>query len=156
MESKSAWAQKLADSKGLPKRVRIKKEDQKRLGKGMMVIPAPKDVDRAMKSVRKGKLATVDMIRKSISKRYKTTVCCPLTTGIFVWIAANAANEAMQEGNKSCTPYWRTIRTDGTLNPRYPGGEMAHAKKLRDEGHRITRNGKKLAVLDFEQKLQKF
>ena len=155
MKSKSTWAQKLANSKGLPKRVRIKKQDQKRLGRGMMVIPAPKDVDKAMKSVRKGKLATVDMIRKSISKRYKTTVCCPLTTGIFVWIAANAAYEEMQSGKKNCTPYWRTIKTDGSLNPRYPGGELEHAKKLRQEGHKITRIGKKLAVLDFEYKLQK-
>jgi len=35
------------------------------------------------------------------------------------------------------TPYWRVIKSDGSLNEKLLGGLAAHAARLREEGHNI-------------------
>ncbi|MFA5108011.1 MAG: hypothetical protein WC492_00545 [Candidatus Micrarchaeia archaeon] len=154
MQTKS-WVQKLAKKKGLPKKVKIEKKMEKTCGKGTMIIPLPSDVDRMMRKAKKGKILTIEMIRDSLAKKYKTNTCCPLTTGIFAWIAANAAEEQRSAGRVDITPYWRTIKSDGSLNPKYPGGDFAQARKLKMEGHIISRTGKKFVLKNFENKKQK-
>ena len=66
-------------------------------------------------------------MRKALAKKHGATIACPITTGIFAWIAAHAADEAESAGARRITPYWRTLKTGGELNPKYPGG----VKKLR-------------------------
>ena len=78
-------------------------------------------------------------------------VCCPITTGILAWIAAHAAEEAMEEGAKRVTPYWRTLKTGGELNAKYPGGVKSLKRRLDAEGHRVVQKGKRFVVVDFEQ-----
>jgi len=82
---------------------------------------------------------------------------CPLTTGIFIRIAAEAAEEDLSRGEKEITPYWRVIKADGSLNEKLPGGTEAQAARLREEGHSIEPGkGKKAPkVKDFEKSLQK-
>ena len=119
---KKSWKEKLADSKGLPKTGKIEGKMSKRWGEGTMVIPAPIEVDAVMKKVRAGKLTTIDSIRKVLAKKHDVTITCPITTGIFAWIAAHAADEDEAAGRKRITPYWRTLKAGGELNPKYPGG----------------------------------
>ena len=79
-----------------------------------------------------------------------------MTTGIFAWIAANAAEELRSEGKKRITPYWRTLKSKGELNPKYPGGIEAIRKLLEAEGHKIIEKGKKnkkYFVENFEKAL---
>jgi alkylated DNA nucleotide flippase Atl1 len=152
---KKTWQEKLADSKDLPKVVKITEKMSKRWGSGTVVIPAPKEVDEIMKKVPKGKLITINQIREILAKKHGATIGCPLTTGIFAWIAAHAAEEAASEGKKDITPYWRTLKTGGGLNPKYPGGIELQEKLLREEGHTIIRKGKKCFVADFEKYLIK-
>jgi len=135
---RKTWREKLAESKDLPK---------------TMVIPSPLEVDEAMRRVPKGKLATINEIRACLATKHGTDIACPMTTGIFAWIAAHAADEARAAGEKSITPYWRTLKADGELNPKYPGGIPALTKLLRAEGHRVVKKGKKFLVADFEAKL---
>ncbi|MFQ5425431.1 MAG: hypothetical protein ACE5F9_15810, partial [Phycisphaerae bacterium] len=47
------------------------------------------------------------------------------------------AEEDRRAGRKRITPYWRTIKDDGSLNPKFPGDVRAQAAKLRDEGFTI-------------------
>ena len=101
---RKSWREKLADSKDLPKVVEINDKMSKRWGTGTVVIPAPIEVDEIMKKVPKGKLITVNEIRAILAKKHGATIGCPLTTGIFAWIAANAAEEAAAEGKKDITP----------------------------------------------------
>ena len=116
---KKSWVEKLADSKGLPKVEKITDKMSKRWGTGTVVIPAPMEVNEMMRRVPEGKLITINEIRASLAKKHKATIGCPLTTGIFAWIAANAAEEQRQEGKKDITPYWRTLKTGGVINPKY-------------------------------------
>jgi hypothetical protein len=150
---KKTWSEKLNDSKGLPKVEKITDKMSKRWGTGTVVIPAPIEVDEIMRTVPAGKLITINEIRAALAKKHKATIGCPMTTGIFAWIAANAAEEQKQNGEKDITPYWRTLKTGGALNEKYPGGAEAQRLLLEREEHTVIKKGKKHAVLNYEKSL---
>jgi hypothetical protein len=158
MKLRRSWQKKLADSKDLPKVVKIEGKMSKKWGTGTCAIPAPMEVDELMRRVPKGKLTTVNDIRSAVAEKHKATIGCPITCGIFAFIAANAAEEARAEGKKRITPYWRTLKTGGELNPKYPGGVKAQSAHLKEEGHVIEpgRGKKPPKVKDFEKRLAKF
>lgn len=114
------------------------------------MIPAPIEVDEIMKKVPEGRLITINEIRAILAKRHQTNIGCPIATGIFAWIAAHAAEEAKAEGEKNITPWWRTLKSAGELNEKYPGEGNLQAKLLKEEGHAIIKKGKKLVVKDFD------
>lgn len=149
MAKKKTWSEKLADSKDLPKTAKIEGKMIQRWGEGKFVIPAPLEVDAQMKKVRKGKLTTISAISEKLAQQHGTTIACPITTGIFAWIAAHAAQEAEQSGRKRITPYWRTLKAGGELNPKYPGGIKNLRARLQAEGHKIIKKGKRYFVHNF-------
>ena len=116
MPSKKSWKEKLADNRGLPKVGKIEGKMTSRWGAGTMVIPSPTEVDEIMRKVPKGKLITINEIRALLASKHNVTIGCPISTGIFAWIAANAAAEAARAGGGRITPYWRTLRSGGELN----------------------------------------
>ena len=122
-----------------------------RWGTGVMVIPALREVDALMKKIPRGKVTTINELRAALAKKHKADFACPSTTGIFSWIAAHAAAEAAAEGRKRITPCWRTLKTVGELNPKYPGGIPAIRKLLRGEGHKVVQRGKRFYVGDFQR-----
>ena len=152
---KKSWTEKLADDKGLP---RVEKVAGKMVGRfgtragDTFVIPAPLEVDALMKNVKRGRVVTINELRAALAKRHRTTIACPITTGIFAWIAAHAAAE---KGGSRMTPYWRTLKVGGEINGRYPGGYAGVARKLRAEGHAVERRGKRWFVVGFEKVLGK-
>jgi hypothetical protein len=111
------------------------------------------EVDELMRRVPKGKLTTIDELRKVLARRHHATIACPITTGIFAWIAAHAAAEAAAKGKKRVTPFWRTLKAKGELNPKYPGGIAELRGKLAGEGHRVTQKGKHFFVENFQASL---
>jgi hypothetical protein len=119
------------------------------------VIPAPLEVDDLMKKVPRGKLTTINEIRQALADKHGATIGCPITTGIFAWIAANAADDLAFGGEKNITPYWRTLKSGGELNSKYPGGIVEQAARLEKEGHTIeySRGNKTAKVKDYEKKL---
>ncbi|NIS74705.1 MAG: hypothetical protein GTO08_05390, partial [Deltaproteobacteria bacterium] len=151
MARKKSWREKLADSKDLPRVEKITERQSARWGRGTIVIPAPLEVDAIMKKVPRGKLITINEIRRMLAKEHGATIGCPMTTGIFAWIAAHAAAEDAAEGKKRITPYWRTLKAEGELNPKYPGGVDDIEARLKSEGHTIIRKGKKYFVKGYEK-----
>jgi len=151
MAKKKTWCEKLQDSKDLPKVQKITDKMSKRWGTGTVVIPAPVEVDEIMRKVPEGKLTTINDIRSALAKKHGATIGCPITTGIFAWIAANAAEEQRQKGGTNTTPYWRTLKVGGVLNEKYPGGAAAQKRLLEREGHRVIQQGRKYVVVNFEQ-----
>lgn len=130
MAKKQTWNQKLNDNKGLPKVEKITDAMSKRWGTGTVVIPAPIEVDEVMRKVPAGKVTTINEIRVALAKKHNATIGCPMTTGIFAWVAAHAAEERKQQGEKNVTPYWRTLKTGGVVNEKYPGGAEAQKELL--------------------------
>jgi len=152
---KRSWTEKLTDSKDLPKVEKITGKMSKRWGTGTVVIPAPLEVDAMMRKVPEGKLVTINEIRSALAKKHKATISCPMTTGIFAWIAANAAEEQRQDGKKDINPFWRTLKTKGVINAKYPGGVEGQTRLLEKEGHKVIQKGKKYIVADYEKSLIK-
>jgi alkylated DNA nucleotide flippase Atl1 len=152
-KARSSWSAKLDQSEGLPKVVPIGPTMRKQWGEGTVVVPAPREVDAVMKSVPAGKLITIQEIRAVLAERHGATIGCPLTTGIFAWIAAHAAEDDFQAKRRNATPYWRTLKSGGFLNEKYPGGVAAHKAKLEAEGHKVVARGKRFAVADYEHSL---
>ena len=153
MRRKKTWREKLMDNKGLPKIAKIEGSMSKRWGTGTMVVPAPCEVDEIMRQVPRGKLITINEIRAILASKHNVTIGCPITTGIFAWIAANAANEQGTRSTSCMTPYWRTLRSGGELNPKYPGGIKNLRTRLAAEGHRVIKKGSRYFVANFESAL---
>ncbi len=149
---RKTWREKLLDDKDLPKVPVIEGKLSKRWGEGTSAIPAPREVDEVMKAVPKGRLITTKEIQAAIAKKHHATMACPICCGIFAWIAAHATDEAETEGAKRFTPYWRTLKTGGELNPKFPGGIEALKVRLEAEGQRVVAKGKKWIVADYESR----
>lgn len=99
-----------------------------------------------------GKLTTVGKIREYFAKTNGADFTEPITAGVFVSIAAWASYQ--RSGDE--TPWWRTLKANGELNPKYPGGIEAQKEKLEAEGHVIIQKGRtniKYFVKDYENSL---
>ncbi len=151
MAKKKTWREKLEDDKGLPRVVEIDGAMSRRWGDGTVVIPAPREVDDLMRQVPEGKLTTINHLRETLASRHASTITCPMTTGIFARIAAEAAAEEERGGRVDITPYWRTLKADGEVNPKYPGGCAGQTERLEAEGHSVVRRGRRYVVEDYER-----
>jgi hypothetical protein len=151
--SGNSWRHKLADDKDLPRIEPIPEKLEPKLGRGRIVTPAPREVDAIMRLVPHGKLITIERIAAAIAAHHGVEAACPMSTGIFVWIAANAADEAQRAGHPEPTPFWRTIKDDGEINPKYPGNFGALIAKIESEGHKVTRKGMRAFVEAFQPSL---
>jgi hypothetical protein len=159
---KKSWQGKLADKKNLPKVLKLQKKFPcynavHKMGADAgddVVLVNPSEIVELMKLVPKGKLITLVEICKTIAKKHRVKACCSLTTGIFIMTAANAAEEAAHEGKPLHIPYWRTLKIDGFLNEKYPGGVLVQKKLLEREGFTILTKGEKLMVKDFKKYIE--
>ncbi len=155
-KSKKSWRQKLENPPaGLPKVVDMPASREKSMGGRKVLVPTPLLVDGLIRKVRKGKLITVKQIRDRLAKDFKADSSCPMTVGIFLRICSETAEEDLLKGKKRITPYWRVVKDDGSLNPKFAGGTEAQAKRLRQEGHKIIpgKGKKPPKVKDFEKAL---
>ena len=141
MKTRKSWREKLETAQEA-KVVAIPPRMQKQYGKGTMLIPKPLDVDAAIRKVPRGKVITLTEIREKLASAAGANVTCPMVTGIFVRISAEAAAEDMRAGKSRVTPYWRVVRDDGKLLEKLPGGPAAQAEHLEAEGRKILRTGK--------------
>ncbi len=152
-----SWTEKL-EKEQAPKIVRLTPAQQAKWGGKTMFIATPKMILDLIAKVPKGKLTTVNLLREKLARDIGTDVTCPITTGIFIWIVANAMGEMMDSGKGKPVPYWRVLREGGKLNEKYPGGIAAHTLQLEQEGFLVvpSKNGKSATVAGYENKLYSF
>jgi hypothetical protein len=156
--TKKSWQEKLADKEGYPKIVKLEKRFPcynavHKMGAEAgddVVLVNPSEVTQMMEKVPNRKVTTIVEICRRIAEKHGVKACCSLTAGIFISTAANAAEEAARQGKNLNIPYWRTLKADGFLNEKYPGGAEAQKKKLENEGFEITRKGKRYFVKDYQ------
>ena len=154
--SRTAWREKL-EREDHSKIIEIPSRMTRRFGSGTMLIPKPLEVDAVIRETGKGSLITQSQIRERLARQNKADVTCPITTGIFIRIAAEAAEEDLLNGKKRITPYWRVVRDDGSLMEKFPGGVKAQAQRLKEEGHSIEpgKGKKPPRVRDVEKRLMR-
>lgn len=148
-----SWREKLAGYKNLPSVKPIPEAMRKTRGAGTIVTPSPGEVEAAMRAVPEGRLATVFGIGEGVARQHGTTIGCTVTTAIFASMVAQAAREDEISGKSDVTPYWRTLKANGELNAKYPGGIENLMNRLEAEGHVVVQRGKRFLVEDFEQKI---
>ena len=105
MNTRKPWREKM-DNPNLPKLFPVPPKMRKRLGNGTMLLPSPREVDSLIRTVRRGSLITISQIRQTLAHTHAADVTCPLVTGLFVRIAAEAAEEDAAAGKTRITPYW--------------------------------------------------
>ncbi len=141
----------LYDNRDMPKIQIITDEKSiEKYGGNRMYFAPPADYDRIMKVIPCGRVITVGKIREYFAELSGADFTEPMTAGIFVSIAAWASEQRQEDK----TPYWRTLKTDGELNAKYPGGIEAQMKRLEAEGHTIIvkgRKNKRYYVKDYEK-----
>lgn len=124
-----SWLEKMNGKGDLPKRVRLEGDAARRAGGETMIIPSPWDLRRLIATIPKGKVATVTELRAALAREANADLACPMTTGIFTWIASNHAAEA----GDADFPWWRTLKAKGELIPRHPGGVEEQRRRLAAE-----------------------
>lgn len=138
--ARKSFNEKLNDSKDMPKIVEITDEKSiKRYGGTQMLIAPPLEYNEIMSQIPEGKVITVSEIREFLANRYCAEFTCPMTAGIFISLAAQASCE--RHDNR--IPFWRTLKKDGELNPKYPGGVEYQIEMLSQEGHSFSTKGRK-------------
>jgi len=144
----------LHDSKDMPKfQIITDQASIEKYGGDRMYFAPPIDYDTVMRKVPAGKVITVGEIREHFARMSGADFTEPITAGIFVSIAAWAS---FQRSGVDETPYWRTLKANGELNEKYPGGKEAQKEKLEAEGHIIIARGRKnirYFVKDYEKAL---
>ena len=152
-EEKKDFNAMLHDSKDMPKFQTITDEKSiEKYGGNRMYFAPSIDYDRVMREVPYGKVTTVGEIRDYFAKLSGADFTEPITAGIFVSIAAWASYQRSADE----TPYWRTLKANGELNEKYPGGIEAQRQKLEAEGHTVIQKGRKnirCYVKDYEKVL---
>ena len=121
-----------------------------------IVLVNPSDVFPLMGKVTEGKVITLRDICRALAEMHGVQGCCTLTTGIFTMTIANAVEEAKAQGKDSTLseiPWWRTLKSDGFLNNKYPGGQENQKRLLESEGHKINTRGKRFQLTDLEKHL---
>ncbi len=152
--ARKSWREKLENPvPGLPKVCEVPDKWVKMMGGRQILVPTPRMVDDLVRTVPKRKLITVGQLRRRLAEPFGADSTCPMTTGIFLRIISEAAEEDRRSDRKTITPYWRVVKDDGSLNPKFPGGVEGHTDKLLAEGHEIVAGkGKKPPkVADFEK-----
>lgn len=152
-EDKKDFNAMLHKDTGMPKIQIITDEASiKKYGGERMYFAPPVTYDEIMKTVPYGKVLTIGAIREYLAKENGADFTDPITAGIFVSIVAWASHQRTTEE----TPYWRTLKANGELNAKYPGGIQAQREKLEAEGHKIIQKGRKnikYFVEDYEKVL---
>ena len=152
-EDKKDFNAMLHDSKDMPKFKVITDEPSiKKYGGNRMYFAPPIDYDTVMKMIPYGKVITVGKIREYFTLKSGADFTEPITASVFVSIAAWASYQRADDK----TPYWRTLKANGELNQKYPGGLITQKEKLEAEGHTIIQKGRKnirYYVKDYERVL---
>ena len=152
-EDKKDFNAMLHDNKDMPKfQIITDKASIEKYGGDRMYFAPPVDYDTIMRMIPRGKVITIGKIREHFAKKSGADFTEPITAGVFVSIAAWASYQRADDK----TPFWRTLKANGELNEKYPGGVMAQKEKLEAEGHTVIRRGRiniKYYVKDYEKVL---
>lgn len=128
------WNEKL-NVKKEPKLVKLQASFSDIPADSLMFVPTPILVDEYIKQVPKGSQVDIKIIRKDLAAEFHADNTCPLCTGIFVRISAEAAFEQFKSGTSisEITPFWRVISPGSKMASKLTFGEEFLKKQLQAE-----------------------
>ncbi len=131
--SKKSWIDKMKQDHSV---VKVLDKDFADMKAGsIMYISNPRTIDSYIRSIPKGKSVDIKTMRKDLAIEHDAEVTCPVTTGIFLRIVAEAANEQLQQGKSlnKITPIWRVINPKMTISKKLTFGTKLIAEQRKKE-----------------------
>ena len=106
---------------------------------GRMLISSPQEITQVIRTVPRGHTLTLSELRQRLASMHQADYACPLTTGIFIRIAAEAAEEELAlNATQPITPWWRIVKDNGRMLDKMPNQPDYQISKLMEEGHSFT------------------
>ncbi|WP_291403266.1 hypothetical protein [Daejeonella sp.] len=134
MQRKKSWLDKLNENKESKiKRIDIDFAD---IPSGsVMFIATPKIIDEYIKGIGVGKRIDIKTLRKDLAIEHNADYTCPVTTGIFLRILAEANYEILQQGKRleEITPFWRVIEPNSILAKKLTFGQEFLQQQIEKE-----------------------
>ena len=134
MAKKKTWLEKLNEKKQA-KIKRIEFDFADIPAGSNMFIATPKLIDQYIKEIRFGKRIDSKTLRKDLALEHNADYTCPVTTGIFLRIVAEANYEKWQQGEalEEITPFWRVIEPNSALAKKLTFGQDFLLKQIDKE-----------------------
>ncbi len=107
---KKTWAEKMRP--GMKHEVKVNDKDFADIPAGhTFLIATPEIVDSYVRNIPRGRHVSIKQMREDLAAEYHAEYTCPVTSGIFLRIAAEGAYEEYLEGKTTneIMPFWRMI-----------------------------------------------
>ncbi len=117
MKTRISWSEKLKRASD-PRLVEAPANWNRGKIGGKMLIPSAHEMQEWIRQVPDGETRTVKEMRSYFAKQYDADITCPLTSGIFLRIIAEGAEEERAAGKTDVTPYWRIVADNGKMPPK--------------------------------------
>jgi hypothetical protein len=134
MAKKKTWLDKLNENKEPQiKRIEINFAD---IPAGSnMFIATPKLIEQYIQEIGFGKRIDTKTLRKDLALEHNADYTCPVTTGIFLRIVAEANFEKLQQGQsiETITPFWRVIEPNSALAKKLTFGQELLIEQIEKE-----------------------
>ena len=124
MAIKKSWLDKLNENKE-PKIKKIDIDFADIPAGSNMFIATPKLIDQYINEIGVGKRIDLKTLRKDLAIEHNADYTCPVTTGIFLRIVAEANYEKLHQGIhlQEITPFWRVIEHNSALAKKLTFGQ---------------------------------
>lgn len=132
---RKSWVEKRNQAN--PAHIEVLEKDWSDMKAGdRMLIANPALVDAYVRQISKGKEGTMLQMRKDLAADQGADNCCPLTSGIFLRIVAEAAYEEYEAGKplKQIAPFWRIINLKSTTAKKLSFGTAFLKEQRLKEG----------------------
>jgi hypothetical protein len=82
-----------------------------------LFVGTPQIVDKYIKKIPYGEQRTIIRLRNELARKWKADAMCPVSTSIFIRIAAQAAIDEMEAGKSidKVTPFWRLLTSEDKI-----------------------------------------
>ena len=130
------WTDKVNDTTKTPVVKKLEKDFADMPAGAKMLIATPKIIDDYVRHIPKGKSGSLATMRKDLAVEYGADYTCPVTSGIFLRIVAEAAHEQIEKGTplSKVTPFWRVVDEKSSLNKKLSFGENFVKQQRKKEG----------------------
>jgi ABC-type uncharacterized transport system ATPase subunit len=134
MAIKKSWLDKLNENKE-PKIKKIDIDFADIPAGSNMFIATPKLIDQYINEIGVGKRIDLKTLRKDLAIEHNADYTCPVTTGIFLRIVAEANYEKLQQGKhlQEITPFWRVIEPNSALAKKLTFGQYFLLEQIEKE-----------------------